>query len=189
MISNPLLYLSEILLTFWSLDAEERKNPNNYQDGQNPTFRSTYGKGIWFTSWDTASFMHSNSNTKTPTTMGLITEEMLSHYFKSPVVSLPIVNDLAPLSTHKDFFNKHLLQGFLTDPRVVLTLKLSLLKLSKLTNLQIASSDVNAIYNKIAILLSDLNFIYHINKERRDSNAKNLHRLTKLQSKWANFQS
>ena len=34
------------------------------------------------------------------------------------------------------------------------------------------SSSVKDVYNRIALLLSDLNFAYHVNKERKDSSAK-----------------
>ena len=71
---------------------------------------------------------------KTPNTMGLIIEEMLFHYFESPIVSLSTFGNSAPLSTHKHFINKHLSQGFPIDPRVVSTLKLFMLKLSKLVD-------------------------------------------------------
>ena len=120
---------------------------------------------------------------KTPTTTSLITREMLSHYFKSLIVNSSAVGDSTPLLAHKDFVNKHLLLGFPTNPRVVSTLKLSLLKLCKSTNPQIGSSSVKVIYNKIALLLSDLGFAYRVNKEIRDSSTTDLHRLVELQSK------
>ena len=65
--------------------------------------------------------------------------------------------------------------------------KLSLLNLAKSTDMQIALTCVKVVYNKIALLLHDLVFAYHINKERRDFSARDLHRLAKLQFKQVDF--
>ena len=118
--------------------------------------------------------------TKTPNTIGLIIEEMLFHYFKSPIVSLSTIGNSAPLSTHKHFIDKHLSQGFPIDPRVVSTLKLSLLKLSKSTDLKIASSSFKDVHNEIAFLLGNLGFAYCVNKERIKFSIKDLHWLVEL---------
>ena len=70
------------------------------------------------------------------------------------------IGDSTPLFIYKEFVHKHLSQGFPIDPKVILTLKLSLLKLSKSTNPNIASASIKEIYNKIALFLSDLGFAY-----------------------------
>ena len=64
---------------------------------------------------------------------------------------------------------------------------MSLLKLSKSPDPFIASSVVKSIYDKIALLLSDMGFTCRINKERRDSNNKDLYKLVELQSKRVEF--
>ena len=64
---------------------------------------------------------------KISATPSTITEEMLSHYFNSHVVSPLTIGDTTPLLMHKALVTKHLSQDFLNDARVVPTLKLSLL--------------------------------------------------------------
>ena len=98
-----------------------------------------------------------------------------------------VIGDSAPLSTHKEFIHKHLSQGFPTNPKVISTLKLFLLKLSKSTNPNIVSTSVKEIYNKIALILSNFGFASRVNHERRNSSTKDLHQLAELQSKWADL--
>ena len=45
---------------------------------------------------------------KALSTLGTLIKEMLSHYFKSPMVSMSTVGDIAPLLAYKDVFDKHL---------------------------------------------------------------------------------
>ena len=56
------------------------------------------------------------SATQILATPGAVSEGILSHYFKSPVVSLSSVGDTTQLLMHKAFVTKHLSQGFPIDP-------------------------------------------------------------------------
>ena len=85
------------------------------------------------------------------------------------------MGDTTLLLVHKYFIDKHLLQGFPTNPRVISTLKLSLIKLSKSIDLKIVSPSVKDVYNKITLFLGDLGFTYCVNKKIRDSSTRDLH--------------
>ena len=98
--------------------------------------------------------------TTTSVLLSHITKEVLSQYFKSPLVNPSKIRDTFPLFAHKDFVNTHLAQGFLSNPKVIIALKLSLLKLAKSIDPSIVSLIIKVIYNQTTLLLGDLGFTY-----------------------------
>ena len=104
---NSFILLNGNLLIFWFLYTEENKDSVNYLDeilSLAPSLVTMPIPLVVSTSTPIVPIIAA----KSLTTLGVVIEKMLSHYFKSPMVNSLAIGDNAPFLTHKAFVTKYL---------------------------------------------------------------------------------